>query len=444
MDMSPHEIDRRIARAALEMRRAERAMRHGAESERASVLEAHRAVSSRSMWIELGERASDPILSAAQAWVYVLTIERVAWPASAKAAAAWHAPSIEMEEPKPERLSPRVVRARLLAETAPERRRILASALEQGAGALADAVRVADERRAEAARRLGVDDPDRIEIPIDPPSALAVAAERLLERTAELMPPRPGRWGDAIAQSLARDAGEGWPARLGVRWFDDLFRKTGLLEGLAPELERLPEPLGATSFARALAAFGGAWAEADVPRSAPFSLARPPFDLRRHRRAALFGALAADPMFIVRVLGLGRDRARRQAQEVARALLVTLRLDAARVLLRKSATMSHGARAERFEELTDRAWGSPVPGRLAGVVPTLAATDAARFAGVLLSATDRRSLVDRFDEDWFRSPHAARALREEQGVLPASPRTPASAIDAGLDDLVRTLAQLQG
>ncbi|UQA62169.1 hypothetical protein [Polyangium aurulentum] len=442
MDLPPHEIDRRIARAVREQRRAERAARESGQPGRASVLEAHRAVSSRSMWVELGERATDPVLSAAQAWVYALTIDRVVWPARARVVEAWHAPSIEMEEPKPERLSPRTVRARLLAEATPERRHLLASALTDGAGPLADAVRIADERRAEAIRRLGVDDADVIEIPIDPPAALASAAERLLERTAELMPPRPGRWDDAIATSLARDAGEGWPARLGVRWFDELFRKTGLLDGLAPEMDPLPEPLGAASFARALAVFGGAWAEADVPRSAPFSLARPPFDLRRHRRAALFGALAADPMFLGRVLGLGRDRARRQAQEVARALLLTLRLDAARVLLRKSVMLSHAARAERHEELTDRALGSPVPGRLAGVVPTLSATDAARFAGALLSSTDRRSLVERFDEDWFRSPHAARALREEQGVLPASPRVAAAAIDTGLDDLVRALSEL--
>jgi hypothetical protein len=444
MDIPPHEIDARIARAVREQRRAERAARDSGEPGRASVLEAHRTVSSRSMWVELGERATDPVLSAARAWVYVLTIERVVWPASSRVTAAWHAPSVEMEKPDAVRLSPRTVRARLLAEATPEKRHLLATALAEGAGPLADAVRIADERRAESIRRLGVDDADIIEIPIDPPAALAGAAERLLERTAELMPPKPGRWEDAIAMSLARDAGMGWPARLGVRWFDDLFRKTGLLEGLAPELDRLPEPLGAVSFARALAAFGGAWAEADVPRSAPFSLARPPFDLRRHRRAALFGALAADPMFLGRELGLGRDRARRQAQELAHGLLLTVRLDAARVLLRKSVALSHAARAERYEELTDRALGSPVPGRLAGVVPQLAATDAVRFAGALLSSTDRRSLVERFDEDWFRSPHAARALREEQGVLPPSPRVTAAAIDAGLDDLVRALAELFG
>jgi hypothetical protein len=444
MDLPPpHEIDRRIARAALDLRKAERALRE-ADGERVNVLEAHRAVSTRSAWIELGERAGDPLLGAARAWTTVLTMERVVWPARVRVADAWHEESIVVNDPEPVKVSPRALRDRLLAEVEGPMRRRWADALAAGAGPLADTRRVTDERRAEAARRLGSDGPqvlDAIEIPLEKPEAITRVAEAVLDRTREMIERGAGGWADALDRLFARRAGEGWPARLSVRWFDELFRRTGLLDGLAPDVGRLPRALGSSSFARALALFGAAWAEADVPRAAPFVLVHPPFDLRRARRAALFGALPADPVFSVRALGLGRDRARAQAREIAEALLLSLRLDAARVLMRGSVALSMRAQQERFEELTDRAFGTPIPGRLIGVLPSLDPGDPVRLLGALLAASDRRALVERFDDDWFKSPHAAEALRHEQALLPP-PRVAVTAVEAGLDDLVRALAEL--
>ncbi|HVK68235.1 MAG TPA: hypothetical protein VM694_27440 [Polyangium sp.] len=443
MDLPPHEIDRLIARATDELRQKERAFRVEGTAARGNVLEAFRAVSTRSMWIELGERgAKDPILAAAHTHVAALTITRVTWAERVRLAEAWHAPTIEIEAPAPERVSPRVTLERLLDETVPARRHVLADALTRGAGDLADVALVREERRAEAFRRLGIEDVDALEIPVKPAASLARIAERLLDVTTELMPKRAPRWDDALAVMLARDAGEGWPARLSPRWFQELFGKTGLFDGLSIPPFMLPRLIGATSFVRALARFGEAFAEADVPRAAPFVLARPPFDLRRARSAALFGALPSDPTFGVRSLGLGRSRARAQAQDVARAVLLSLRLDAARVLLRGTVTMPHRARRERFEEITDRALGVSIPGVLAFVLPASDPQAPTRLAGALLALSDRRALLERFDEDWFQNPRAALALREEHTVLPRDPTCPEAAIEAGLGELSRLLAEL--
>jgi len=443
MDLPPHEIDRLIARAASDLRREERELITQGKGGRHSVLEETRAVSSRSMWIELGERGQkDPVLAAARSWVYVLTLARVGWPARSRLAEAWHATSIEMEEPAPARISPRAARFEVLSEIAPARRRIFADALATKTSALGDAAMIAEERRLEAIRRLGDADADALEIPIDPPSSLARIAERVLEVTAEVAGPRPPRWDDAIAASLARGADEGWPARLSHRWASDLFGATGLLDGVPIAPFDLPSTLGAISFSRALASFGAAYAEADVPRAAPFVLARPPFDVRRARRSALFGSLPADPMFVTRALGLGRDRAREQARAHARALVSSLRLDAARVLLRGAALLPPRARRDRFEELTFRALGAWIPASLLFVLPSLGPEDPTRLVGALAAMADRRSLIERFDEDWFRSPHAARALREEQAALDPSPRLGEATVDAAIEELSRALEEL--
>ena len=458
MDLAPHDIDQRIALAMDDWRDAERALRKNPPASRHNVLEAHRAVATRSMWIELGERSKDPILAAAMPWVYALVLERVVWPARVRAAEALHAPSIEVPDLELDRLSPRTVIDRLLTEDNSDRRRFYADALVGGARHLSDAQFVLAERRAEAIRRLGVDDPDALEVPLDPSTSLTRVAERVFQATVEFVPRGLRRWDDVLAMGLARDAGEGWPAHLSLRWITDLFAGTGLLDGLALPAFDPPRLLGASSFVRALAHFGRSYAETDVSRSAPFVFKRSPFDLRVARRAALFGSLPADPVFCWRALGLGRARALAQARAVASALVCTLRMDAVRVLMRAEVLSSSRARRQRFEELTERAFGIPFPGDLAFVLPRIGPNDPTRLLGTLVALADRRSLVERFDEDWFRSPHAALAIRAEQAELPltkpskdaplgAKPallpfRASDAAVDAALNTLEQTLAEL--
>ncbi|WP_437577491.1 hypothetical protein [Sorangium sp. So ce887] len=396
--------------------------------------------------------APDPLGLAAPLadWVCLLTLERVIWADRVRLAAAWHAASLTIDLPEPARVSPHEARLRLLADPTDAGRQTFADVLARGSGAVADAARVLVERRHEAARLLAEDGLRAIEIPCDPPGAALGAAEALLHRTEPTLQPEP-TWYGALGRAVGRDAASGWPARLSPRWIEDLFRPTKLTEGLAIDLGPLPRPLGAASFARALARFGAALALASG--RGPFALAHAPFDLRRARRAALFGGLVADPIFCARALGLGQGRALDQARATARSLLLSLRLDAATVaLVFRSGQDGDGHvllraardRRDRFEEATARAIGAPIPGALAGVVPALDPGAATRLAGALLAARDRRDLIERFDEDWFRNPRAAEALRDEDSAprSPTSRRAGEADLEAGLGELLRSLASL--
>jgi hypothetical protein len=438
MDVPIEILDREAARAAADLAAARALLAEGDLAADPGPLAAHRRVSSRATYAELAE-AQGPLAAPLRAWVAALTLERVLWADVVRFEAAWRAPTIEVAAPRvpPFTASPRDLLARALAARDEGLRGAFAGALAGGAGAVADAARIAAERRAEAARLLGAD-LDAIEIPIDPPASLIPIAERLLAET-DAMLERRRSLSHALGEGVAREQGEGWPARLSRRWTLDLFRGTGLADGLRLDPGRLPQPIGALSFARALAAFGAALSDAARPAGAPFVLARAPFDLRRARRRALFGALAADPVFGVRALGLGRSRAIDQARGVARALLASLRLDAARVLLRGALLLPARALASRFEEQTAAALGAPFPPGLAGVVPRLGPEGPSLFAGAILAAADRRALCERFDEDWFRSPHAARAIREEEAKVPASHAVPAADVEAALAELCRAL-----
>jgi hypothetical protein len=341
------------------------------------------AMSRRATYEALADRADrDTLLGlAVRSWVSALTLERVVWPDTLRLAAAWREPSIPVRESGKTHgpTSARDLLVAILAESAPVRRSILADALARGASHVQDAARIRAERRAEAVRLLAMKVPvSKADAELAPLDA-EKAATRLLADTAALVPPTES-WADTFAMGVGRDASEGWPARLGPRWLMDLFQQGPLTEGLRLALEPLPAfvrtppanaPLiGASSFARALGAFGAALAEADGA-SGPWCIAHAPFDVRVRRRAALFASLAADPVFATTRLGLGRDRARDQARKVAHALLIALRVDAARVLAQGVLVMPAGERASRFEEVTAAAFVAPIPTSLAGVVPRL-------------------------------------------------------------------------
>jgi hypothetical protein len=113
------------------------------------------------------------------------------------------------------------------------------------------------------------------------------------------------------------------------------------------------------------------------------------------------------------------------------------------VLLRDVLLAPSRSRDQLVQEHSAEAlFGSPIPPSLAGVLPTLSPDDPTTFLGVLLAAADRRRMIESFDEDWFQSPHAAAALRDEDASLGTLGHTTAAALEAGLAELCRTLAEL--
>jgi hypothetical protein len=184
----------------------------------------------------------------------------------------------------------------------------------------------------------------------------------------------------------------------------------------------LPPALGASSFARALQAFGRAVRVAAAPAASPFALAHEPGSRAAHRLGFVFGALAADPGWHGRALGLGQRAALRQSRVLARTALLDARMHAARVLLGDDAAP---APRDRFEELGARLFGAQLDARLRGAWPGAADDQGARFVALLESLAVGESLRNRFDADWYRNPRAWELLH-------AGAESPARApVDAG-------------
>src|SRR5262245_15709915 len=146
-------LDRKIESAAHALAAARREVAAGAVAV-ASPLELHRRVSTRTTWLELGERLADPLARALRDWVYVLTLERVLWSDALRVASLWRERTIVVKNLEPARIGPREVRERLLRERDDARRQLWGDALASGAGGLADATRIFAERRAQASAQL--------------------------------------------------------------------------------------------------------------------------------------------------------------------------------------------------------------------------------------------------------------------------------------------------
>lgn len=444
-------LDRDVARGwrALAVWRAALAADPSAVADDAP-LEAVRHVAGKSTWDALRAltpgAADAPLRDALVVWVGVLTTARI----TAGEDAAWARAAAEAagryEGTPPRRVSWReawrgVVRAR----TAAEARRWLDAAADC-APPIADAARARSAKRVEIARRLGLAHPWAL-LGAGDAGATRAAARRLLDATEDLaravsrdaLREQGGKGpGDAAATLVAavgRDAGEGWPARLAPRWLEELFGAQ--LAGLRIDLPALPEALGASSFARALQAFGFAWRVAAAPSGLPFALAHDPAWRAAHRLGFVFAALAADAEWQKRALGLGARPALRQARIVARTALLDARVRAARVLLGDDADP---ARRDLFDELGVRLFGSALDSRLRGASPGAAPDEPARFVGLVEARALAAALRDRFDVDWWRNPRAWSHLRATAAVParePAGGEPDAPALAAEADTLAR-------
>jgi hypothetical protein len=356
-----------------------------------------------------------PLRDALVRWVGALTQARVARPIEVELARAANDEVARLRLEPPRVVSWREAWRGLLRSGSRLEADAWLGAAEERAPTIARIGRERAERRVEVARRLGIHHPAALATRV-PRSALSSAAASFLDssddlsaavlgeaRTDRAAHPSPA---DAILVALAKDAREGWPARLSPRWIEELFG--ALARGAKLELPALPPPLGAASFARALGTFGWAFRLAGCAPGMPFALALDPEPTDAHRFRLVFSALATSTAFQRRSLGTGARAAAAQARSLARTALFAARYAAARFLLTDDVRPASGA---LFEELTTRLFTAPLPPAFAGAWPRAQDDDTARTLALFTALPLANALVERFDSDWFRNPRAFDYLR---------------------------------
>jgi hypothetical protein len=413
MQLDPFQLDRDIARAA----RAERklSLRARTDPERARSLpswyEGVRHIAGKTTFDEIGNLAvTDPMRSPLRRWVHRLAISRITESFQRDLEDAWLARGIRVEASGAVEYDARDVVRRLLLEREPGRCRTWLSALEAGSGPLRTAARELEAAACEIRVRLGADPAERIDREADRPDSAA----DFLTRTGDLTKVAVGDAEDLaslLPRLVGRDVAGEWPRRASPRWIADLFESTPLLEGVRFDSSEAPATLGGLSFARALASFGAEYRRAAASPDAPFVLAHDATELAPLRRGALFGALIFDTEFLRRRLGLSRDAARQTARTLTRSLLVHLRLTATWALLRRPFEPDSA-----LEDAFHHALSFAPPRGLLLVLPRPHGLPRTQWLAVLAAGADRRELITRFDEDWFRNPHALRWLREHDGA----------------------------
>ena len=384
-----------------------------------SPLEAHRAVAGKRTIEQLTERPPSahelPLRDALLPWIEELTVVRVSRDQDVARAEAYVKETTPVRLTVPTKATARqLVHGVLAAPSAPEAQ-IHLDALAKLGPKLRDAEKTRAEIRRELYLRLEIEDPTaHFVVPRAPlEDALAafldasddVAREVMRKKGREKLPL-------ALDLSLARDAKEGWPTKLGPRWFADLFGKH--TRGLAIQLPPLPDALGASSFALALHRFGSALRRASAGRGVPFALRERVRFVDAHRHGALFASLLVSEPFHRRALGVGSQVADAQTRTLAVALLFAARRIAGSFLL---------ARGGAFDELTERIFGEALPPSLAGAVLRPADDDDALATALLTTVSLAEELRDRFDDDWFRSPRAFDHLRS-RSTVPSAEEAP--------------------
>ncbi len=410
-------LDQDVARGVAQLEAWRSDLAAGPESPVADEepLEPVRRIAGQSTFLALeGMNTSDadrPLRDALRPWVYYLLQARVgraddlAW-----AGAAGKTTTVDRGETRSTVGWREAWRGAVAAPTAPSAAPWLEAAAAL-APELASVCARRASRRVEVARRLGLGHPwePLVGAPI---AALRDAATRFLAATDDLWrvvlrDELPSEQGVAavIVAATARDAGEGWPARLTPQALRDLVPRAFDEPGLA--LPRLPAALGAASFVRALAALGFA-VRARRPSSVPFALAREPAFVAAHRLGFVLGSLAADRTFQSRALRVGSRAAAAQARVLARTALFEARLLAVRLLLGDEAAF---APRDLFDELTARMFGRSLDRRFAGAWPAARDDEPARWIAALETVRAADGLRERFDIDWYRNPRAWRELR---------------------------------
>ena len=435
-------LDRDLARAARAERAFWRALR--ADASRAADeawYEPVRHVTTRAIFQEVASLpAADPLRDALLAWIYRLAVARIARGPIIALAKARQDATVHLEVPETGSYSVGEVVRRVLAEPEPERGK--ARAWLEGLGASSSPVLAHEKRLREAVQeitaRLGADPAGFA--PFDR-GLVVQEAEQLLRRTDDLATSLFARSEDLAglaAQLVARDVPGVWPTKPDARWLYDQFQGLPLLQGLSVDLGPTPAPLGAASFARALARLGAAYARAAVLGGAPFALSSDPSEVHPFRRGALFASLAADAVFLRKHLGLSRDAAATASRALAVTFLAAVRLAAVGTTIDVTV-----ASPSAIAEAVEHALKVPVLPELSGIFPRFAPRAAERLAAALLAHADLGELRSGFDDDWFRNPRGLLRLRELDAA-PRAGKVPSASLHGSAEALARALETMAG
>jgi hypothetical protein len=390
--------------------------------------------------------ADEPWRSGLARWVYELTQRRVSQDLRVGWMVAADDPSAHLHVDRPSSISYRQAWKRAVTENEPK---VVAACLDAAAergDALRSFARREAERRVEVASRLGLAHPYALATTM-PHKALRGLALEILEATADLASDsrRRNKRGssapdavDALIAAKVPDAREGWPPRLTVRWLEELFGELG--KGL-PLRVAVPSAVGASSFARALGAFGQAFRGAGPSPSLPFVLARDPFPVDAHRFGLVFAALPASEAFQRRCLGNVTRVAQSQARLLAEGVLFAVRAIAVRAVL---VDEMEPAAPDFFEHVTASLFGAPLPRGLAGAWPRAAFDEWTRVLALVTAAPLAEELVDRFDEDWFLNPRAVPYLRARASAPARDPADMEAPPKAAVRHLAARLEQALG
>jgi hypothetical protein len=348
-----------------------------------------------------------PIRHPLERWFYRLADARVNAPFVRRIACFWRSDRVETESLKETNLTRADLLRRVLRD-GPARHQSW-SELEKSLDAEGPSPSELWQRRDELAKRAGFENLENV---LDPVEGTRELVEQWQERSAPItgdVLPREALASLSVGMSM--EASRGWPVHISAPSMARLLgEKTWM--SLAPVKEpRWPELLGPSSFMRALYHLGGSLAGAWAPESCAFVLSHDPWKLESHRLGALVSSLALNESWHFRVLGSNKDQARLQVRALARSVLLESRWLCLKVGLRAAAVESRNALNSAFAELSYRCLGFELPTSLAGYVPRLGRSDAQRLLGLWLGIADQMSLIQTFDEDWYRNPRAIETLR---------------------------------
>ncbi|MFO7181071.1 MAG: hypothetical protein DIU78_020385 [Pseudomonadota bacterium] len=428
--VDPFALDRSLARAAAQHRRFLNALAYGDARDHA--FELLPSGIDRGALAELRRAApEDPFAAAAARWAEFLLVEHAAIAERRAAAHALRREPCVVDQPEHTRL-PRIdVHARILADAA--RRDGWIEAYTRLAPPLSSRRLALFERLAETRSALHGEGSisEHVRAVLDAGNAF-VAQMRDALRELGLK-----NLSTFIDRGLGRDVSAEWPVRLTPRRLAEWFHEGGWLRGLSPDAESFPGVLGASSVLRGLYRFGRALHDAGASSRLPFVLAHDPAERRARSFGALFALLPIDRPFAERRLSVSRARFADYARGLGRVIALGAHLFVLRARL--AAAAERGATAYRgtFEESVPQVLGFELPPVLAGAL-FVDEHGVASLEGLFLAANKAASLVETYDEDWFRNPRAIEELRSELESPPEPPRTP-DAPAAGATQLARTL-----